>query len=230
MQLTKGLKEFDGIRTKRTFAEIKLSKSVERTLNSKSPFLFVGLLDAGMEKLVIGGKVTLSLGNKGQGLCAAQNWRLVIWSLHPGTVKCSPTSCHLVESRPSSQFLGNPTAISRSVTFTGESFSAMKLNILFDSPDATGITTHPFAIPLKNKKPLERFVITFIIPARNKQSFVRTTTAVAESPTCNENLKCGRGFDRSKIGNVISVITNARIPTIEAITPNLFQTVNRLYL
>ena len=159
-----------------------------------------------------------------------ENWRLVIWSLHPGTVKCSPTSCHLVESRPTSQFLGNPTAISRSVTFTGESFSAMKLNILFVSPDATGITTHPFAMPLKNKKPLERFVITFTIPARNKQSFVRTTTAVAESPTCNENLKCGRGFDRSKIGKVISVITNARIPTIEAITPNLFQTFNRLYL
>ena len=230
MPLTKGLKEFDGIRTKRIFAEIKFSKSVERTFNSKSPFLFVGLLDAGMEKLVIGGKVTLSFGNKGQGLCAAKNWRLVIWSFHPGTIKCSPTWCHLVESKPSSQSLGNPTATSRSVTFTGESFSAIKRNILFDSSDCTGITTHPFAMPLKNKRPLEKFVITFTIPARNRQSFVRSTTAVAESPTCKESVKCGRDFDRSKIGNVITVIIKARIPTIEAMTPNLFQRVNRLYL
>jgi hypothetical protein len=37
-------------------------------------------------------------------------------------------------------------------------------------------------------------------------------------------------FDRSGIGSVITVKIKARIPTIEAMTPNLFQRVSRLNL
>ena len=61
--VTKGLKEFDETRIKRTFAESSFIKSVERISNLKCPISFVGL-NSGMEKLVIGGKAKLSVGNK----------------------------------------------------------------------------------------------------------------------------------------------------------------------
>ena len=188
MPLTKGLKPFDGVRIKRTFAEIKFSKSVERTISSKSPFLFVGLLNSGMEKFVMGGNVRLSPGNKGQGLSAAQNWRFVISSLHPGIIKCSLTLCHLVESNSTFQSLRKPTMTSRSVTFIGESFSAIKLKTLFDSSVCVGITTHPFAMPLKRKKSLVEW-ITFTMPARKKKSFVSKRGDAGESPIRKESVR-----------------------------------------
>jgi hypothetical protein len=57
MLVKKGLKTFvDGIRIKKISDEIILSKSVARIINLNIPILLVGLLEAGMEKFVMGGK------------------------------------------------------------------------------------------------------------------------------------------------------------------------------
>jgi hypothetical protein len=85
------------------FAESEVPKPVERANNSKSPFLFVGLLDKGREKFVMGGKAKVSLGNKGHGLSAAKYCRFVTSYFQPGNLKWYPTSCQLAESSLSSQ-------------------------------------------------------------------------------------------------------------------------------
>jgi hypothetical protein len=150
--LTKGLKLLAGVLIKITFAEIRLSKPVERTTISKKPFLFVGLLNFGMEKLVIGAGVTLSSGNKAGRSRIIQNWRFVTSSLCPGIIQCSPALSHPLRSNPISHSFGRPTMISRSLTFTVESFSAVILKTLFDSSICVGIMTHPIALPLNNIK------------------------------------------------------------------------------
>src|ERR1017187_9863036 len=106
-----------------------------------------------MQGFVTEGMRNLSVGNKTHGLCVTQNCRFVISSFQaPGIIKCCPTLCHLVVSNPHSQSEGKPTATWRSVTLTGESFSAMKLNTIFYSPGCTGTTRQPFAEP-RNTSP-----------------------------------------------------------------------------
>ena len=151
-------------------------------------------------------------------------------NLHsPGIVICCPISRHLVESNPHSQPLGKPTAISRSFTLTGESFSAMKLKTIFDSPVCTGITIHPSGMLRKRKEPLGRFPALAKRPV-NKKSFVKDTLASGEAPNCRESTKCGRGFGRSGIRHETNHGTKVITVKTAAMTKSLFQTLSRLYL
>ena len=138
-----GLKEFDGTRAKTTYAASRLSKPVARTVKCKVSC--VDSLYGVMLKLVIGGKVKSSLGNRGYALRAHQHFRDLMSNLpSPGIIKCCSTSRHFEKSATQFHFLGNPTISSRSVTLTDESFLAMNLNTTFDFPSCTGITRHPF--------------------------------------------------------------------------------------
>jgi len=153
------------------------------------------------------GKFKLSCGNKTHGLCAATYCIFVALNFHPGIVKNHSDLCHL-GSKPHSHSLGNPTPASRSVTLITESFSAMKLKTLFDSPDCTGITRHPLTKFLTTIEPLGRSP-TFTIRLLNKKSFVRNKGDVDESPISRDNTKCGFSSIDLVKSNTMHIIAHA---------------------
>src|SRR5258708_12752807 len=63
-----------------------------------------------------------------------------------------------------------------------------------------------------------------------KKLLVRGVASSKTSSDPADNKKCGNGFGRSGISNRINAKMKAKIPTIEATTPNLFQMVSRLNL
>src|SRR5665213_868448 len=124
--VTNGLEKFDSAGKKRTFAASIFSNSEHRMLISTNPPLYLEPLYMGMLVLVMSGKLKESYGNKTHGLCAATNCIFVISNFHaPGIINDSSISRHF-ESKLHFHSLGNPRATSRSVTLTGESFSAIK--------------------------------------------------------------------------------------------------------
>src|ERR1035438_869196 len=172
------------------FAPRMFSKSVERTVKSINPPLNVEPIYSGTHAFVIAGKVTLSCGDKTYGHCAAIYCMFVASNCQLGTIKLSSALCHLAESNPQTNALGNPTKRVRSLTFTDESFTATKLKTMFDCPFGTGITRHPFTNVLATMRPLDKLP-TFTMRLRNKKSFVRKT--VGKSPIWIASLKCGFG-------------------------------------
>lgn len=214
--VTKVGKEFEGTRGKRMFADNCPIKPVERIVSLNCPILFVGWLASGGQKFVMGGKVMLSPGNNGAGLWATQNCNSVSSRLYPGPLKCSPSGCHFSEFSPSFHSFKNPTITSRSLTLTGELFSIMKLNTLFDSPGWSGMTMQAFGTPLKIKNLLEKFVMVFSIPAKKKQSFVKSNVEGEEPLICRAGVKNGFG---SGGGNSDFKIKKANKRKSKAINP-----------
>ena len=197
-----GLKKLDGDRIKTTLAAKICSNPGDLTTNSKCSILVGGPYHISEPKFVIGGKFTQSPGYKIYGHAAILPCRFVNVSSLPPANNLKDAVCHLSESSPNFQSLGNPTVISKLATGNGESFFAIKVKTVFDSPGRIGTIIKPTGRPLKKLNPSGRLVIIFIRLARHKYRFVKVILSSGESPICIESTTCCSGcsdFVRSAI-------------------------------
>ncbi len=174
------------------FAATVYRNSVDRISAATIPALLSGPIYGTTQGFVMGGKRIISPGRKTQGTCIAHT-SILVGSMvnNSGTCKDHSILCHL-ESAKHAQSFGNAIAIWRSFTLTGESFSAMNLNTIFDCPGCSGIMRHPLTATLWRGDSVS-FPLIGETWKSDRNSFVRNTTEPAESPTRSDKTKCGFG-------------------------------------
>ena len=151
--MTYGFEKLDEPGTNIRFAASMFSNPVDRkSIRIKSPFI-LGLFHIGIDEFVMEMPI-LSYGRTTHALCLPQACKLVISRrlANSGMIIDGSMFCHcgLIDHV---ELLGTAIAACKSVNAAGESFSAVKLNTIFDAPGWIGITMHPTAFPLKVGNP-----------------------------------------------------------------------------